>query len=148
VSEHAAEMRRCLVACDIAGMRRLWAHVSPHLPQPSESQALIAIHHARTQTNSIELKYRAYSHRWLRERGYPSGLPDELKPAAERLYPRIVDGVGIAVKAMSEHRKAEAIALRGAMSDAVADAYANGNKEPEFVKARMREARDKFLRTA
>jgi len=145
---HSAEFRRCLVDCDTVGIRKLWAHVSPHLPQPQDDdQALVTIHHARTQAQSLPLKLRAYSHRWLTERSLPSGLPDELKPSAERLYPRIVSAVGIAVKPFrqsADHAKA----LQGAMSDAVADAYADGRQEPEFVKARMREARDKFLRSA
>ena len=126
---------------------RLWAHVSPHLPQPqTDHDALvIVIHHARTQALSMAFKLRAYSHRWLTERGLPSGLPDILRPAAERVYPRIVTGVGIAVKPTSPRRAQEAIALRGAMSDAVAEAYADGRTEPEYVKMRMSEARERFL---
>jgi hypothetical protein len=63
----------------------------------SDAEALVTLHHARTQAESIALKLRAWSHRWLLEHGYPSGLPDHLKPSAERIYPRVVEGVGISV---------------------------------------------------
>lgn len=140
---HAAEFRRCLEQCDVAAIRRLWAHVSPHLPQPaSDTEALATIHRARTETKSIPLKLRAYSHRWLAERNLPSGLPDELRPAAERMYPRVVEAVGISVNAKSEWLRPVARAMQGAMSDAVMDAYAHGKTDPVFVKARMMEARE------
>jgi hypothetical protein len=146
---HSAEFRRCLVECDVAGIRALWSHVSPNMPQPpDDAAALIAIHIARTQAESVPLKLRAYSHRWLLDNGYPSQLPDNLKPSAERIYPRIASAVGVCVKAGSEWRKPLAAAMQQAMSDAVAEAYADGRTEPEFVKARMGEARAKVLRVA
>lgn len=138
--DHAAEFRRCLEECDVSGIRRLSAHVMPHLPQPkSDAQALVSIHHARTQSVWIRLPLRAYSHRWLLERGLPSGLPDELKPSAERLYPQKTAAVGISVN--SKYPVVQR-AIHGAMRDAVLETYADGHAEqPEIVKARMMEAR-------
>lgn len=145
--DHSAEMRRCLEAVDIAGIRKLWQHVSTHLPQPErDADALVAIHHARTQSQSIAFKLRAYSHRWLTDRGYPSGLPDELKPKAERIYPRIVEAVGISVNSKSQLFKPIMTLVRDAMSDAVEEAFADGRTEPAFVSARMQEARVKTVR--
>lgn len=142
----SAELRRCLEDCDVAGARKLWAQVAPHLPQPrNDAEALIALHHARTAANSIAFRLRAYSHRWLLDHGYPSGLPDELRPKAERMYPVIADGVGIACRA-SALMMPIAHLIRGRMSDAVMDAYADGRKEPAFVKNRMMQARDKAKR--
>ena len=106
------------------------------------------LHHARTQAASMPLNLRAYSHRWLLDHGYPSGLPDELKPRAERIYPRVASAVGISVNVRSAFMKPVAEALRGAMSDAVMDAYADGKTDPAFVSARMREAREKIMRIA
>lgn len=144
---HSAEFRRCLEEIDIAGVRRLWAHVSPHLPQPkTDHEALVTIHHARTQANSIRLRLRAWSHRWLLDNGYPSGLPDELKPSAERLYPKIVQGVGISVNAKSALMKPITGLIRKSMEDAVSDAFADGNIDPVFVSARMKEAREKEVK--
>lgn len=146
--DHSAEFRRRLAACDIAGVRELWAHVSPHTPAPAKDEhVLVAIHNARTQMQTIAFRLRAYSHSWLVERGWPSALPDELKPRAERLYPRVVGAVGIAVRPF-KHSAEHAQGLHDAMADAVMDSYAEGHEEPTFVKARMAEARDKFLRTA
>lgn len=142
---HADAFRRCLIDCDVQGIRRLWAHIAGHLPQPStDREALTAIHHARTIAESMTLKLRAYSHRWLLDNGFPSGLPDRLKPSAERLYPRVVSAVGIAVMATSPRRKAEAKAIERAMSDAVLEAYADGKTDPAFVGQRMSEARARF----
>lgn len=141
---HQDLFRQYLEAANVDGVRRLWEHVHPHLPVPiKDNDVLAAIHIARTQMISIEFKLRAYSHRWLVDNGYPSMLPDELKPKAERIYPRIAEAVGIAVAASSPLLKPVAKSIERAMSDAVEEAFASGRKEPEFVKARMKEAADR-----
>ncbi len=140
--------RQCLVDFDIGVARKAWAEAFPHLPPlGSDEDVVIVLHYARTQTELIEFKHRAWSHGWLTERSYPSGLPDHLKPRAERIYPRIVEAVGIAVGARSELMKPLAAAMQKAMSDAVEECYADGRTEPEFVKQRMREARAAVLRS-
>jgi hypothetical protein len=140
----AAEFRQALEAGDIAALRGLWATAAPHLPQPaSDAQAEIVMHRARTETASITMRARAYSHRWLTERQLPSGLPDALRPKAERLFPIISEGVGIAVKARSPLFRSAAAEIQQAMSDAVADAYAAKRTDPAFLAERMREARDR-----
>jgi hypothetical protein len=137
-----------LEAGDIAGLQKAWAKISPHLPRPETREAAeIVMHHARTQNRGVTLKARAWSHRWLIERSLPSGLPDELKPKAERMYPVIVDGVGIVVKASNPRLQPLADEVRREMEVAVADAYADGNKDPAFVKARMEEAKSRTYRT-
>lgn len=144
--DHSAEFRRCLEELDVAAMRRLWRHVSPHLPQlKSDAECLVALHHARTQAESIPLRLRAWSHRWLQGGGYPSGLPDRLKPSAEQICPRVVQAVGISYNSVRWGREF-AGSVERAMSDAVADAFAHGKTEPSFVTARMNEARDTTYR--
>jgi len=145
--DHGAEFRRCLEQLDVAGIRALWRHVSPHLPQPADdAEALTTLHFARTQTRSVALKLRAWSHRWLLDNGHPSGLPDELKPAAERICPRVVEAVGIMVAFSNPILKPIGDQVRGAMEDAVLDAYAHKKTEPAFVRARMAEARETAVR--
>jgi hypothetical protein len=141
--KYADEFARCLATCDVKGMRRLFRHVHPELPQPkTDHEALFAIHHARTQAGTFALRLRAYSHAWLRDHGYPSALPDELRPKAEQMYPRFVEGVGIACRGTSEIGRAVAPIIQTAMSDAVMDIYAdNRSPDPVLVKARMMEAR-------
>lgn len=140
----AAAFRALLEAGDIRALRTAWGRVAAHLPQPeSDEQAEIVMHHARTSSESISFEARAWSHRWLTERNLPSGLPDELKPPAERLYPRIAEAVGISVKASNPHLQAAAQEVQGAMAHAVEDAYAEGRTDPAFVKARMEEARQR-----
>lgn len=149
MNEHAAELRRCLEQCDTVAIRRLWAHVSPHLPQPeSDHSALVSIHHARTAMASMSLKLRAYSHRWLLDHGYPSALPDDLKPRAERMYPEIAEGVGISVIAASPILKPVAGMVRTSMENAVLDVYSDDrHPDPEVVRTRMQEARAGVAKT-
>jgi hypothetical protein len=126
----------------------LWKFVSPHLPQPqSDHETLATIHYARTVANSFSLRLRAYSHAWLLDHGLRSGLPDELKPKAERMYPRIAEGVGIACRGTSEVGRAIAPLIQGAMSGAVMDIYADDRSpDPARVRARMAEARRTTVR--
>lgn len=139
---HGDVFRRCLVELDVAGARALWREVSPHLRQPAnDAETLFMLHRARTEAASIDIKLRAYSHRWLVDQGFPSGLPDDLKPKAERMYPRVVDAVGVCVRPSSPDLAPVAKEVERVMSDAVAEAYADGRKEPAFVRARMFEAR-------
>jgi hypothetical protein len=105
------------------------------------------MHHARTQTETVSLKARAWSHRWLTERGLPSGLPDRLKPSAERIYPRVATSVGISVNTRSPWLKPAMVEVRRSMEDAVEDCYANGDTAPAIVRPRMFEAREKTLRS-
>ena len=148
MNAHAAEFRRCLVDGDVAALRALWAHAFPHLEQPGDDeQAWTMLHRARTESQAVPFKLRAYSHRWLTDNGYDSGMPDELKPKAEHIYPRIVSAVGIACMVTSPHRYEQAKVVERAMSDAVAEAYADGRTEPEFVSKRMSEARERVLRS-
>jgi hypothetical protein len=140
--------RRCLEDGDAEGLMRLWRHVNPHLPQPASVQeATVAMHHARTQAESMPMRLRAYSHRWLADNGFPSGMPDHLRPRAERMYPRVVEAVGISVKARSPEFKPVAAMIEKAMSDAVMETVADGVRNPLLVKARMMGARRRVIDT-
>lgn len=121
----------------------------PHLPQPENfAAAEIAMHMARTQAAKVTFRARAYSHRWLLERGFPSQLPDELKPRAERLYPEVVECVGVFVGTpTSDVLKPVAVAVRDAMLDAVQDAQALGEQNPDVIRSRALEARSATLKT-
>ena len=101
------------------------------------------MHYARTQTLSIPLKLRCYSHAWLCERGLPSALPDHWKPKAARLYPHETKAVGVAVKALSAENVPRARAIEKAMSNAAMECFADGVTDPEVIKARMGEARQR-----
>lgn len=139
---HAAEFRRCLEECDVVAVRKLWQHIAPNAPQPaSDFEALATIHRARTESMWASLSLRAYSHRWLLDHELPSALPDELRPKAERMYPRIVEGVGISVNTNSEILKPIVGEIRQAMSDAVMESYADGTTDPTYVKSRMMAAK-------
>ena len=141
------DVRRCLLELDVPGIRTAWAQRSPHLPQPtSDHEALICIHRARTQAGSIPFRLRAYSHRWLVERGLPSGLPDRMRPRAEQVVTQVVEGVGVAVIAGSSLTRPIVGMVRNAMSDAASECYADGQREPEIVRRRMLEARATTVR--
>lgn len=135
-----------MVMLDVAGMKRLAAETMPHIPPQSDADVLASLHMARTQAESLPLRLRAYSHSWLMERGLPSQLPDALKPSAERLYPRVVTGVGISVNFKAPELKPAGDLIRKAMEAAVEDCYADGREDPAYVKPRMIEAGQKERR--
>lgn len=133
---------------DVALLRRMWAHVAPNMPQPRDDvQALATAHYARTLMGRVKFDLRAYSHAWLLERALPSGLPDNLRPRAQRVYPVTVGSVGIAVRGSTEIGRVVAPLILGAMEYAVKESYADGHKdEPKVVKGRMMEARKVTIR--
>lgn len=143
----ASAFRRALEDGDLKALRGLWRVMGPHLPQPeTDAQAEIVMHRARTEAESISFAKRAWSHAWLLERGLPSGLPDELRPKAQRLHPVAVEAVGISVNFHSPLLRPAADEIRGAMETAVLDAYAEGRRDAGFVTARMMEAKDRAFR--
>lgn len=101
----------------------------PTSPHPKNaSQAEIIMHRIRTETEFLSDEKRCYSHSWLTERDLPSGLPDKLKAKADRLYPRVVAAVGVAVGMRnynSLYRPAQ-LAVQQVMTDAVEELYADG----------------------
>jgi hypothetical protein len=132
--------RQALEELDIPLLRKMWAHAKPHMPQPeNDVDALVVAHIARTSVPMIRFRHRAYSHAWLIERGLPSQLPDRLRPRAERIYPVIVPGVGIAVR----HSTPVSLAIRRAMENAVYDA---GVADPALTKRAIMAARAKARR--
>lgn len=138
----ALAFRNLLEAGDVGACRRAWAQLAPHLPQPkTDREAEILMHHARTGAESVAFAKRAWSHRWLCERNWPSGLPDALRPNAERLYPRVAEAVGISCTATNPMLAPAVAIIRGSMEDAVSECYADGRTEPAFVKERMQAAR-------
>lgn len=143
----AAAFKRCLEQLDVEGIRKLWRHVSPHLHQPAtEHETLATLHRARTQCRAIGLRLRAYSHKWLLDHGYGSGLPDELKPVAERIYPRKVEGVGVAVR-MPKAFAAAGEEIQREMNVVILDEYnSKPVVNPSKLHLGMLEARDRTKR--
>lgn len=144
-------MRDILERCDVAAFRTLNAQLFPQYPQPETAEAaLVAIHRARTEAESMDFKFRAYSHGWLTERGLPSGLPDHLRPKAQRLYPVFTDCVGIALGSQSKLVKPALQLVRKPMEDAVAEMAADGVdlNHPEMVpviKAQMQDRKEREM---
>lgn len=134
IHEH---FREALEQLDIELARKIWVYSMPHLPAPETAEeAEIVVHMTRTQIEQISFRARAYSHAWLIERRFPSGLPDELRPRAQRLYPVVAEAVGLAV----QNRTPEALAIRRAMEEAVLDV---GLKNPLTTKRAILAARER-----
>lgn len=128
-------MRSMLRDLDVQAAKVAWG-------ESDDARVLVMLHIARTAARSMPLDLRAYSHRWLLDHGLPSRLPDNLKPKAERIYPRIVPAVGIAVTARSPEGKGAVEEIRLEMKNAVLEAAADGRlTDDAFVKARIMEAR-------
>jgi hypothetical protein len=138
----------CLVELDVKGIRQLWHLVAPNMPQPKDdADALATMHYARTLMDSISVRLRFYSHRWLLDHGILSGLPDELKPSAERMYPRLARSVGVSLNSNSELVKPALPYIRSAIENAILEAYADGKQDNiPHIKARMAEAKTTAVR--
>lgn len=142
-----SEFRAALESGDVNLLRKTSAKLFPHLPQPETyADAEKSMHMSRTQLPTLSDAQRLYSHRWLTERNLPSQLPDELRPNAEQVCPVIAEGVMVAVMAQTDEMKPFAAELERRMSDAVEDAYANGDTAPAIVRQRMQEARSRTYR--
>ena len=138
----AAAFRDALARCDVARLGELWRHLFAHLPQPRNyAESEIMLHRARTEAQSLAIKDRLYSHAWLEERGYPSGLPDELRP--ER--PVIVSAIGISVNARDPDLGRE---IHRAMVNVAGEMQADGVTDYPFIRGRMLAARAKVKRRA
>lgn len=144
-SVHGA-LQQSLVEGDLRRLRRIDRHMSPHLDELSVEDSEICMHMARTVSETCPFKHRAYSHRWLSERELPSQLPDRLKPQAERIYPRVVDAVGISCSTGKEWLKPALVEVRGSMEYAVEECFADNERDPAVVKGRMMEARVKTMK--
>lgn len=144
---HSDLFRSYLETSDLEGIRKLWHHVAPHLPQPKgDFEVQVMMHAARTQAASIAPRLRYYSHQWLLANGLPSPLPEHLKPAAERMDFKFAFGVGIRVKATDPQKKPMAEAIERAMDLAVREAFADGRTDTVHLSRRMTEARDRTIR--
>lgn len=129
--QHADEFRRCLTDLDVVGVRKIWAHICPHLPQPvTRDDALYSMHLARTKMDKLHPMQKHYSELWLKE----------------RMVGRIACSVGLSVLA-PRRRKTQAEDIRGAMTEAVTDSIKAGidiDTEAPEVKHRIITARDKY----
>lgn len=142
------EFRQALLDGDFRKLVAMWAAIFPHLPAPAnDEQAEACMHQARTAANSLPLRARAYSHRWLTERLLPTHLPDSLRPAADRLYPQVAKGVLISVKATSDLMRPIIGHVRTSMEHAVLEAEADGRLDDSpYVKGRMTVARERTVK--
>lgn len=143
-----AALRRCLEEMDVEGARSLWRLIAPDMPQPATAfEAMVTLHMARTQIQALTPRQRYYSHRWLLDHNQISQLPDAEKPAAERMYPQVVSSVGIAVTVKADWLQPAVPVIRGAMENAVLEAYADGRRDDvPFIKRRMKEAHNYVTR--
>lgn len=145
----ALALRNLLEAGDVEGCAAYWRKHAPQMPQAeSRDQTEIVMHLARTASESVTLDRRAWSHRWLLDRGLPSQLPDGLKPKAERLYPERRVAVGISINFNSPWMKGAERLVQSAMEEAVLEADAHGKiEDAAFVSARMAEAKAKAMKS-
>lgn len=147
MGKYSDEFVTILEELDVAAARKLWAAELPYLDQPkTDDDALVQLHATRTGAFRVSLRARAFSHRWLLERGWPSLLPDHLRPRAERLYPRVAEAVGIAVGFSSPLLKPIVQPLLRVMETSVLETLGDGVTDPVVIKERMLAAKDRELR--
>lgn len=130
------EILRCLLELDIAGIRKVWKEMSPHLDQPeSDWQTLRIMHEARIRMRNISPLQKRYSEHWLRE------LESKTRIAA---------AVGIIVKSLSKAGAGRAQDVQAEMSEAVVQAVKDGvdiELEVKETHARMARARQRIIRS-
>jgi hypothetical protein len=139
--EHGAELRRCLIAADVAGLIKLWAHISPHLADQSPAQALLALHMARCEAKYISLKLKAWSKAFLADHGiqkidgrWTEGLPNPVV---------IAESVGIASRSVSGRVLPFNRKVMTSMDGALQNARAKGVTEAPMQREAMLKAREK-----
>jgi len=142
------EFCNLLAAGDVDGLRAYWSRMCPHMPQPEDRASAEAMMHlARTASVRIPFRARAYSHAWLCEREIPSQLPDELKPRAERIYPRVTKAVGISVNTQNPYLEPAMVEVRQAMEQAVLEVHADvGLDDSALVQKQMFAAHHRAMR--
>lgn len=140
--------RQCIIDVDVLVARKLWQYVLPHIPTPvTDGEIEIVLHHARSKLATALFRDRAYSHMWLTERGIPSGLPDRLRPRAQRMYPTIVPAVGVSINLSSRWLKPLKPIVQKEIHNAIMDIHADGKLlDDELVKGRILEVRDATMK--
>lgn len=80
------QFRQLMIDGDIRGLIKLHAHVHPEQAELTWKEAAFQLHLARTQAESVPIRLRRYSDRWLRTRGFGSFLPHnyQLHPGERR----------------------------------------------------------------
>lgn len=138
-----AIMRQALMELDVDTIRKLWTQVAPHLPQPKgEFEALATMHYARTTMDILPNRARFYSHRWLLDHNQMSGLPDELKPSAERMFPVVTRSVGVSMNGKSDLTRPIIPIVRSAVEVAIMEVYADKKQDDiPLLKRHMNEAK-------
>lgn len=142
--------RQIMIELDVKGAHRLWGELFAHLPRAeSDHDMLITLHVLRTQDELMIPRQRFYSHRWLEDHGYPSPLPNRLKPAAVRMFPDVRKSVGLAV-AGNEGSEASGAILKQMENAALElDGYGDLHKReialPHIMRARFRERKALML---
>ncbi len=145
----AKAFHNALMAGDAARCRVLWGMVAKHLPQPqSLDEARVIMHRARTEARNIPLSKRVFSHEWLIERKYRSGLPDELKPKRDQVVPVLLSAVGVSVNTFSRSidRKEECAEIEHVMGQAGGEMIDAGIFDKARTQKRMWDAKAEWLR--
>lgn len=147
--QHSDAMRAALEEVDVARVRRLHAAEFPHLPPlGSDEQVTVSIHMARTSSTSVDFRSRAWSHRWLTERGYPSQLPDADRPKAERIYPTVATATGVSINVKSKWLLPLRSVVQAAVEEVILDEYSGRVERIDHDKLRGRiiESKDATMR--
>lgn len=144
-------MRETLATGDVPRLMSIWGAINPAMPQPeSYEEGEVILHQARTSAESVALEKRLYSHAFLDERGYPSGLPDALRPPRERKGPSVIFSavlVAVGTTSTREDRRQEARAIEAVMSQAAGEMVSSGILDRDRIVAHMWQARDNFIKS-
>lgn len=140
-----AAFRECLLTGDADRLARIWREVFPGMPAPATPEgAAVILHQARTESETIPMPLRLYSHEWLLANGYHSRLPSRYRPGWDAGV--ITPAVGIAVKPGGDEdgRREEAKALEVAMVRKAGDMVRDGITDRATIHPELRLVRKAF----
>ena len=133
---YGAAIRYCLINLDVEGMMKVWKRMAPHLANQTASDALISMHIARCDMQTLDSRLQKYSADWLAERGFQK-IDGKWVQGLQK--PDVVaEAVGIAVRS-----KYPEIAerIKTAMRDALENERARGETDPLKQREAMQKAR-------
>lgn len=140
---HGAEFRRCLLHCDLNGLMALHRHTSPHLPEMTVPDAMIAMHMARADTTNFSRKVRQYSAAWLADHGFEKA-DGQWRRTADYEAKLFAEAVGISSMRPGGGKSRFNRRVETVMQDALLNCIAKGVREPEMQKENMLKARAKL----
>ena len=141
--KHGAEFLRCLMEGDLRGIMALHRHIAPFAAEMTPADALVSLHIARMEANSIPEQAKRWSRAWLLDNGYErrDGRWQRTDTKERTVF---AEAVGISSSSPGGHKTPLNYRIQAAMEDSLLNSLAKGIFEPQKQKEGMMKARAKI----